>query len=210
MPTALWSLPRRGFLAGLTGLVVAPRVIKAEPGDPDGWIERLDGTHRVMIQSHQYFMSALVDARTMLANARDGYGIREGDFRLAVVTHGAAIQGLLTDETWERFGLGDFYKVNDPKTGVPSVRNFYLDPQDGEPQDAAVRELTNRGVVFVACNVAVKGLARKLARGGNPDTIYPTLKSGLVPGVALVPDAFVTIARAQERGVRYIYTDRPR
>ena len=210
MPTAPWSLPRRGFLAGLAALAASTKILKAEPGDPDAWIDRLTGSHRAMIQTHQYFMSALVDARTMLANSRDAYGIREGDFSIAVITHGVAIQGLLSDETWQRFGLGEFYKVNDPKTGAPSVRNFYLDPQDGEPADAAVRDLTQRGVVFVACNVALKGLARKLAHGGSPDAIYPELKSGLVAGVALVPDAFVTITRAQERGVHYIYTDRSR
>ncbi|HKP31049.1 MAG TPA: hypothetical protein VJU15_16680 [Gemmatimonadales bacterium] len=210
MSHAPWSLPRRGFLASLTALLAAPHVIKAEPSDPDAWIDRLTGSHRAMIQTHQYFMSALVDARTMMANARDAYGIRDGDFSIAVIAHGVALQGLLSDETWQRFGLGEFYKVNDPKTGAPSVRNFYLGPQDGEPPDAAVRELTQRGVVFVACNVALKGLARKLARGGSPDAIYPDLKNGLVPGVALVPDVFVTITRAQERGLRYIYTDRPR
>ena len=210
MRTALWTLPRRGFLAGLTALLAAPRVIKAEPGDPDAWIDRLDGPHRTMIQTHQYFMSALVDARTMLANARDAYGIREADFRIAVITHGVALQGLLRDDVWQRFGLGEFYKVNDPRTGAPSVRNFYLDPQDGEPQDAAVRDLMQRGVVFVACNVAVKSLAKKLARGGSPDAIYPEIRDGLVPGTVLVPDVFVSMTRAQDRGVRYIYTDRPR
>src|SRR5262245_23743176 len=112
MPIPPCSSPRRGFLASLTALLAAPRVIKAEPGDPDAWIDRLTGSHRVMIQTHQYFMSALVDARTMLANSRDGCGIREGDFSVAVITHGVAIQGLLSDETWQRFGLGEFYKVN--------------------------------------------------------------------------------------------------
>lgn len=210
MPTAPWSLPRRGFLAGLTALLVSPRVTGAEPGDPDAWIDRLTGTRRVMIQTHQYFLSALVDARNMLANGRDFYGIPEAEHGIAVIAHGAAIQGLLTDDTWERFGLGEFFKVNDPKTGAPAIRNIFLEPLDGEPQDATVRALLQRDVVFVGCNVAMKSLARKLARGGDPSTIYPGLLAGLLPGVALVPDAFVSIASAQARGVNYIYTDRPR
>ena len=35
-------------------------------------------------------------------------------------------------------------------------------------------------------------------------------RDGLVPGTVLVPDVFVSMTRAQDRGVRYIYTDRPR
>ena len=210
MPTVPWSLPRRGFLAGLSALFAAPARVNARAGDPDGWIDRLTGSRRVMIQTHQYFLSSLVDARNLLANGRDFYGIPEADHSIAVIAHGAAIQGLLRDETWERFGLGEFYKVNDPKTGAPAIRNIFLEPLDGEPQDAAVRPLLQRGVVFVACNVAMKSLSRKLARGGDAATIYPELLGGLLPGVDLVPDAFVSIATAQARGVSYIYTDRPR
>ena len=68
-----------------------------------------------MIHVHQYFMTALVDARNMLANARDDYGVPEEQNSLAIITHGQAIQGLFRNELWQRLGLGEFYKVNDPK-----------------------------------------------------------------------------------------------
>ena len=210
MPAAPWSLPRRGFLTSLSALLAVPTRANARVGDPDGWIDRMTGSRRVMIQTHQHFLSSLVDARNMLANGRDFYGISEADHSIAVIAHGAAIQGLLRDETWERFGLGEFSKVNDPKTGAPAIRNIYLEPLEGEPQDASVRALLQRGVVFVACNVGMKSLARKLARGGSPDPIYAELLAGLVPGVELVPDVFVSISSAESRGVNYIYTDRPR
>ena len=215
MPPVTFTLRRRGFLAGLSALLLTPRLEaesrnRFEPGDPDAWIDRLVGSHRVMIQTHQHFMSALVDARNMLANGRDFYGIPENQHRIAVIAHGSAIQGLFRDETWERFALGEFFKLNDPRTGAPALRNIYLEAQDGEPKDAAVRELQPRGVVFVGCNVALKGLSRKLAKGGDVEAIYVGLMAGLAPGVVIVPDVFVTSARAQDRGVRYIYTDRPR
>ena len=202
--TALLSRP-----AALASASVLPRA--TADGDPDGWIDRLTGENRVMIHAHQHFMTALVDARTMLANARDGYGIPEAEYSIAVITHGQAIQGLLRDEIWRRFALGELYKVNEPGTGTPATRNIYLQPQAGEPADAVVPDLMRRGVTFVACNVAVKSLAKKLApAGANPDQIREELAEGLVPGTVLVPDVFVAVQRAQKRGIAYIFTDRSR
>jgi hypothetical protein len=59
--------------------------------------------------------------------------------------------------------------------------------------------------------VALRNLSRKLARDGNsPDAIYEQLSKGLVPRAFIVPDLFVSIQRAQKRGVAYIFTDRSR
>jgi intracellular sulfur oxidation DsrE/DsrF family protein len=189
-----------------------PNATSGTNADPDAWIARMRGEQKVIIHAHQYVMTALVDARTMLANAREAYGVPESQFSLAVATHGPAIQGMFNDATWEKLSLGAFYKANDPKTGAPSTRNFYLTPQDGEPADAAVDTLVKRGVTFVVCNVAVKTLATKLAKAGNgsAEAIYPQLVSGLVDGAFLVPDVFVAMQRAQKRGVAYIFTDRSR
>ena len=217
---------RRGFLARLsqataafTALLIDPARLEAasasagltSSADPDAWIARLKGQHKVMIHIHQHFMTGLVDARTMLANARDSYGVPEAQFSLAVITHGPAIQGLLRDELWQRRALGAYYKVNDPKTGAPATRNIYLTPQDGEPADAAVSDLMKRGVTFVVCNVALKNLAKRLAPADSTaDAVYPELAAGLVDGAVLVPDVFVSMQRAQKRGVAYVFTDRSR
>ena len=222
------SLPvaRRGFLVRLSQAAAATsalffdssRLEAASRGaahsglaDPDAWIGRLKGEQKVMIHAHQYFMTALVDARNMLANARDGYGVPETQQSIAVITHGPAIQGLFRDDVWQGKSLGAFYKVNDAKTGAPATRNIYLTPQDGEPPDAAVSALMKRGVTFVVCDVAVKNLARRLTpAGGSADTVHDELAAGLVDGAVLVPDVFVAMQRAQKRGVAYIFTDRSR
>jgi intracellular sulfur oxidation DsrE/DsrF family protein len=215
---------RRGFLFRLSQAAAAVTAIVANPArlqsasltlegkdDPDAWMARLRGQHKVMIHVHQYFMTALVDARNMLANARDFYGMPESQHSIAVITHGPAIQGLFRDDVWQKLALGEFYKVTDPKTGAPAVRNIYLTPQEGEPQDAAVNDLMRRGVTFVVCNVAVINLAKRLGRPGvTPDALHDELAAGLVPGAFLVPDVFVSMERAQRRGLTYVFTDRSR
>jgi intracellular sulfur oxidation DsrE/DsrF family protein len=222
-------LARRGFLsrlsqaaAALTALVVDPTRLEAalpsgassSVADPDAWIGRLKGQEKVMIHVHQNFMTALVDARNMMANARDKYGVPEGQHSIAVVTHGPAIQGLFRDDVWQRRALGAFYKVTDPKTGAPATRNIYLTPQDGEPSDAAVADLAKRGVTFVVCNVALLNLSKRLApAGSSPESLtalHDELAAGLVEGAFLVPDVFVSMQRAQKRGVAYVFTDRSR
>ena len=226
--TPIPTLPvaRRGFLvrlsqfaAGMTALLSHPEALASAsavpPGgaapDPDAWIDRLTGAQKVMIHAHQHFMTALIDARTMLENARDAYGIPEAQYSIAVITHGRAVQGLLRDEVWQRFGLGALSQVNDARTGAPAIRNIYLTPQEGEPADAAVPELMGRNVLFVACNVALKNLAKKLAPAGtSSDPIRAELAAGLVPGTVLVPDVFVSMQRAQKRGIAYVFTDRGR
>src|SRR5215207_9560845 len=132
---------RRGFLvrlsqaaAALTATLGDPaRLGAASPSPafssnsaPDAWIDGLKGEYRVMLHVHQYFMTGLVDARTMLANARDMYGVPEAQHSIAIMTHGPAIQGLLSNDVWQRFALGTFYKVNDPKTDAPATRNIHL------------------------------------------------------------------------------------
>ena len=215
---------RRGFLfrlsqatAALSAVLVDPARLEAastsitRSPDPDAWIAALKGQQKVMIHAHQYIMTALVDARNMLANARDAYGVPEGQYSLAVITHGPAIQGLFRDDVWQGKALGEFYKLNDSKTGAPATRNIYLTPQDGEPPDAAVSDLLKRGVTFVVCNVALKNLAKRLAPAGtSQDALHDELAAGLVPGVFLVPDVFVSMQRAQKRGVAYVFTDRSR
>jgi intracellular sulfur oxidation DsrE/DsrF family protein len=201
--------------AGLGALLIDHGPLDAAPppapGGVDGWMDRLTGDQKTMIHVHQYFMTALVDARNMLANARDQYGVPEAQYSIAVVTHGPAIQGLFRDELWQKFSLGGFYKVHDPKTGAPATRNIYLTPQDGEPADAVVPDLMKRGVTFVVCDVALRNLSKRLpVEGKNVDALHDELAAGLLPGAFLVPDVFVSMQRAQKRGMGYIFTDRSR
>ena len=83
----------------------------------------------------------------------------------------------------------------------------FLEPQDGAPADATVQALMDRGVLFVVCNVAVRNLSRRIAKGTDPDAIHHELLSGLVRGAIVVPDLYIAMSRAQKKGVSYIFID---
>ena len=213
---------RRGFLArlsqataALTAMLADPSRLEAasafaglsNPADPDAWIARLKGQQKVIIHVHQYFMTALVDARNMLANARDMYGVPEAQHSIAVVTHGQAIQGLFRDALWEKMALGAFYKVNDPKTGAPATRNVYRENLPLHPGLTYEQLMANRGVIMTACNMAltvISGMAAPKA-GVTPDVAKKEWAANLIPGVVLVPSGVYAVNRAQESGCTYCY-----
>ena len=212
-------LARRGFLsrlsasaAGLTVYAGAPSRVRSALApftvgeiDPDAWIDRLRGTDRTLFHAHERILPALGGARNVLVNGRSAYGIAESDNAVAVATHGPAIGGLLRSEAWDRYNLGEVYKVVDPRTGAPSRRNVYLEPQDGAPSDVSVPALMDRGVLFLVCNVALRTLSKRIAQDLEADAIHHELLAGLVRGTIVVPDLFVARSRAQKKGVSYIF-----
>ncbi|HJU65667.1 MAG TPA: hypothetical protein VJ596_08315 [Gemmatimonadaceae bacterium] len=217
------SLPRRGFLgrlsaaaAGFTALVSTPFSLRASPptpasldaSDPDAWIGRMKGRDRLLMHAHQQLLPAVVAARSVLTSGRDLYGVPESENSVAVASHGPAIGGLFRNEIWEKFTLGEHYKLTDPKTGAAPRTNPFLGPQEGWPSDANVPALMQRGVTFLVCNIAVRNLSRRIVREGQqPEPLHQELVAGLVPGVIVVPDLFVAISHAQKKGIGYLFID---
>jgi intracellular sulfur oxidation DsrE/DsrF family protein len=212
---------RRGFLTRLTASAAGLTVYAGAPSrvqyalapftlgevDPDAWIDRLRGTDRTLFHAHERLLPALSGARNVLVNGTSAYGLAESDNAVAVASHGPAIGGLFRDEIWDKYALGQLYKIVDPRTGVASHRNPYLESQDAATNDVTVPALMERGVLFLVCNVAVRNLSKRLAQDLEADAIHHELLAGLVPGTIVVPDLFVAMSRAQKKGVSYIYVD---
>ena len=205
---------RRGFLArlsaaaGSAALLAAPRPLRAATAaprtdDPDAWIARVGGRDRTLIHANRDLRVALGGAHGILRDGEHGYGVPRGDLGVAVATHGPAIGGLFTDETWRRFALAERYAPGGGASGNPFLR-----PQPDLPAEITVPALMQRGVVFVVCDVAVRNLARKLAADeAAAAQVHQALVAGVVPGVAVVPNVFVAIAHGQQRGLSYLRLD---
>lgn len=219
------SLPRRGFLgrlsaaaAGFTTLLAAPAALRAssadslgaptDDADPDGWISRLNGRDRVLLHAHHHLGPAIYGAWNILNSARQAYGVPEQQNSVAIASHGAAISGMFTDEIWQKFTLGERYKMNDPASGAPYTRNPFLGPQENMPPDATVPDLMKRNVTFIVCNIAVRNLSRRiLGKSEGAEPVHQELVAGLLPGIVVVPDLFVAMSHAQKKGVGYLFID---
>jgi hypothetical protein len=140
--------------------------------------------------------------KNYLDTYRDVFGLQSPDVNTAVgVSRAIAIN--LSDAMWQKYKIGERYKIVDPATKQPSVRNIFL--SDG---DTSVKAMLARGTVFWQCNVALGLVSQQLAQAaGTPAAdVRADLLGGLNPGVQLVPSHVMAIGIAQEHGFTYMKT----
>lgn len=205
---------RRKFItaaAALTGASMVPNLLSSAhaPNTPGSttwdlsWLDKLKGKHR------QVFDLGELELR-VIPNWLDAYQevfqIPDSDLNAIVGIARKAFPINAGDGLYRKFPIGEHWKVDDPETGKPALRNIFLDggklPAD---QRKTVRALQARGVIFWQCNKALQRISKDLAekvKRPEPE-VYEELKAGLNPGVILIPAHAMLIGLAQERGCTY-------
>ena len=212
------STPRRSFLGRLTALLAvgaAPSTLSAATpaaagrAAPDAtafwpderWLEMLaQREHRMIIESGIVSDGlALRRGLNFIDVLNQDYGIPDGRVGLAIGVHTAALSFLLNDAMWVKYTLGERFGVKTPQ-GAPATANPY---RTGAP--FAVETLAKRGVVFLACNRALRRLSGELAgAGGNAATVHAELVANVLPECTVTPAMVVALSRAQSKGVPYM------
>jgi intracellular sulfur oxidation DsrE/DsrF family protein len=158
-----------------------------------------------------------------MVNALDGlhfgFGIPEGDIKLVAALRSQATVLNFGDSLWEKYKIGEQYKVDDPKTGKPAIRNIFYASAAGNPpkyttqdpneeksfyRDASIQALQSRGVQLLACHMAIQSIAgfwiKKLKLTQTVEEVVTDIQSNLVPGVIVVPAMVAAIAMLQNKG----------
>ena len=214
---------RRSFvtvLTSLAGFAVAGRSVEPleaqAPAPPAArpatewdmsWLDQFKGKHKQVFDLHSFDItkdSPLRQPMNYLDTFRDVYRLEPPDVNVAIGISNTAFPMNLSDAIWEKFQIGERYKVNDPSTGKPATRNIFLGAATGG-SGAMVKALQARGAIFWQCNVAFTNHVNRLARDlGKPATeLRAELIAGFNPGVKLVPAHVMAIGLVQERGFTY-------
>ncbi len=147
-----------------------------------------------------------------------GFNIPAENIKIVAAMHGPSNMLNFDDAMWEKYKLGEWLQVNDPKTGKPALRNIYLsrtagtstDPNDKTSifQDTAIESLQSRGVQFLSCHTAteeqVHALIGHLSLSTPPEVVVQDLQSHVIPGVLIVPAMVAAISLLQSEG-RFTY-----
>jgi hypothetical protein len=220
--------PRRAFLSSLaTGAaafslasVTTPFVAYAENhvstyANPDEWFNQINGKHRAvfdMPQPHAIYPFAWVRV-FLLTNEKTG--TLSKDCNAVLVTRHNAIGFALDSPMWEKYKLGEHFKINDPKTNAPAVRNPFWQPKPGDyaapgigPIAIGINELQADGVMICACELAltVQSAAVAAAMKKDHDEVHKDWLAHVLPNIQLVPSGIWALGRAQEHGCSLVHT----
>ncbi len=202
------------IVASLAGLVALDGSVDASPQAPArpaaagqfdlSWLDTLKGRHKQVYDYGSFDLSddprPLRFVRNYLDANRDVFALEPPDVNTAVGISRRAFPVNASDAIWEKYRLGERWKIVDPRTKQPAVRNVFLDAPEG------VKALQARGTVFWQCNIALGAVVQELAQasGQPPQDVRAELIAGLNPGVRLVPAHVLALGLVQERGFTYM------
>jgi len=128
---------RRDFLglavgsavAGMGAMVPASAAVAADAAGTDftRWLDSIPGTHKQLYDmpelNHGF---GLLWSWAFFATGAPAYGVPESDLGVVLVLRHNALPLAFNDSPWAKYKLGDFYKINDPDTKAPAIRNPFL------------------------------------------------------------------------------------
>lgn len=143
-----------------------------------------------------------------------GFNISAENVKIVAAMHGPSNMLNFDDAMWEKYKLGEWLQVNDPKTGKAALRNIYwhktagssTNPNDKTSafQDTSIESLQSRGVQFLSCHTAteeqVHALISHLSLSQPAEEIVQDLQSHTLPGVLIVPAMVAAISLLQSEG----------
>jgi intracellular sulfur oxidation DsrE/DsrF family protein len=199
---------RRGFFTRIAGVMAlgaaafVPTAPHAETDAEDGpdWPGKLTGRHKQVVDAYEInegFPLAFV--LNFLEPNKSATGV--------IILRHEAFPLALNHAMWEKYKIGEAEKINDPETKAAAVKNPYFEPKPGVLRNdkIAIDKLVARGTVFGACNLALRGHARRLAKnaGVTADEAAKEFAANIIPGITVIPSGVWGVNRAQEAGCSY-------
>jgi len=210
---------RRGFLgtvaAGAAALVAgrwstAGAEVVSNLGAPpvgDEWVAKITGKHKQVFDAVTANEWGPAFALNYLDTTGPAKKLTDKDLTTVVVMRHSAMPLLVNDVIWAKYKIGALLGVKDPKTNAPATRNIFFNNVPMRPGLTYEQMITNRGVVFVACNLAltvVSGMAAEKLEISK-DQAKKDWENGLFKGVFLAPSGVYAVNRAQEAGCTYCF-----
>jgi hypothetical protein len=198
--------PRRGFFGRIAALSalglfgVAPTAARAEGADGPDWPGALKGRHKQVFDVYD------INDGFPLGFTNNFLTPNESATAVLIFRH-KGLPYALNSAMWAKYKVGESFKIMDPETKAPAVKNPWFQPKAGVLNNAemAIDRLAAKGTVMGACAVALRGQSRRLAEnaGVSADEALKEWTANLIPGVTVIPSGTWGVNRAQEAGCTY-------
>ncbi len=172
------------------------------------WLERVTGQFKMAFDAPEISEGiCLHQVRSFLAGYDAVHGLRDTDLSAVLIIRHKAIPMVLGDELWSDGTWGEAEKLKDPATGEPTKRNPFIKISAGAPHsltwpDGALDTLMSRGVVVLACDLALRNAAGQIAnrRKIPRQDALQLVSQHLLPGAYRMPSGIFATCRAQGAG----------
>lgn len=171
---------------------------------------------RMVIESIAFHPQAFSNIKNALNGLEFGFGYPEDRISIFFAPHGASSAFTYSDYVWDKYKIGEFFKLKDDKGNAITSNTFLKpaktlssskDPDDENSmyQDTSIETLQKRGVVFLTCHTAVEEQSRGLIKAGNAPSgmkasdVADDILTHLIPGTHVVPSMMGTIMVLQQR-----------
>ena len=200
--------PRRSFFGriaamsalGLFGFATTPARAQTAQSDSPDWPGQLKGRHRQVFDIYE------INGGFPLGFTNNYLTPNESATAVLIFRH-KGLPYALDSSMWEKYKVGESFKILDPETKAPAVKNPWFHPKSGvlQNEDIALDRLWARGTVMGACAVALRGQSRRLAAnaGVSAEEALKEWTANLIPGVTVIPSGTWGVNRAQEAGCTY-------
>jgi intracellular sulfur oxidation DsrE/DsrF family protein len=210
---------RRDFLglaavaaaAGLGSALPTTQAIAATGPSTDftRWLDSIPGKHRQVYDMPELNNGmALAWSWVYLLTGTQSYGVPESDLGVVLVVRHDALPLAFQDGAWAKYKLGEVFKIDDPETKAPAVRNpYWLKPGALPIPDAGLQKLIERGVRVAACNMAITFYSGMVANkmGLKHEEVMKDWLDSVQPGITVVPSGVVALNGAVSRGCVYVF-----
>jgi hypothetical protein len=172
------------------------------------WAERVTGRYKMAFDAHQISDGVcLHQARSFLAGYKTIYNLDDKDVSAVLIIRHAAIPMALGDEAWSDGKAGEEDELKDPATGEPTKRNPFINIAPGSRYaltwpDGALDTLISRGVIVLACDLALRNMAGRIAswRSIPRQEATEIVNRSLLPGIYRMPTGVFATSHAQQLG----------
>ena len=175
------------------------------------WTRRLTGKYKAVYDSPDVggglgvLRAGVVSAQYMAA-----YNVPASAISPVIVLRHDGIVLAMPQTYWDRFKVGEKYKVTHPWTGAPLTRNpALLGAGEGLPAGLEAHALDKqlaRGVVVLACALAFQDIIDTVAQAESlsPDAAAAKARSMMLPGIIMQPSGVFATSVAQDHGCVYV------
>ena len=178
--------------------------------EAEAWFNKVKGKHRIVYDATEPHDAFPIIWSWVFYKTNNQTGTPDNELTSVVVLRHGAIPFAMEDRLWEKYKFGERFKVNDPLTSAPAIRNPYWIPDAKMWIDfgiEGIKKQQERGVMFCVCDMAitVNSMMTAQAMNANPEEVKKEWIGGLLPGVQVVPSGVWAVNRAQEKGCSYCY-----